>query len=132
MFPNISLLFACLLSLAQALTQYQTNGASLWGTLKAPTFPQYLTDNPLPDGYPWATKTSKNSNPYKEAPNTGVTRHYQFTLSRAQKAPDGYLKDVILINSQFPGPVIEANWGDYIEGQSSTMLYAKAICSHDG
>ena len=115
----IPLLITCLLARVRALSQDQTNGASLWGTLDAPTFPQFLTSNPLPDGFPWGTKTANNSNPYRQTPNTGITRHYQFRLSRAQIAPDGYLKNVILINGQFPGPVIEANWGDYIEGKLS-------------
>jgi len=110
------LLVTCLLARVRALSQEQTNGASLWGTLGASTFPQFLTSNPLPEGFPWGTKTANNSNPYKEAPNTGITRHYQFALSRAQIAPDGYLKNVILVNGQFPGSVVEANWGDYIEG----------------
>ena len=113
----LSLLFGCQLSSTRALSQVQTNGASLWGTLNAPTFPQFLTSNPLPNGFPWGAKTASNSNPYKEAPNTGITRHYKFTLSRSQISPDGYLKDVILVNEQFPGPIIEANWGDYIEGK---------------
>lgn len=104
------------LATAAALSQEQTNGASPWGTLDAPQFPNFLTSNPLPDGYPWGTQMANNSNPYTEAPNTGVTRHYQFALSRAQLAPDGYQKNVILVNGQFPGPMIEANWGDYIEG----------------
>jgi FtsP/CotA-like multicopper oxidase with cupredoxin domain len=30
-------------------------------------------------------------------------------------APDGYQKSVILINDQYPGPLVEANWGDWIE-----------------
>ena len=118
MLSNIAVLIPCLIRIARALSQDQTNGASLWGTFDAPTFRQFLTSNPLPDGFPWGTKTAKNSDPYKEAPNTGVTRHYQFTLSRARIAPDGYLKNMILINDQFPGPMIEANWGDYIEGKS--------------
>ncbi len=120
MSTTLVLFITCLFTLARALTQVQTNGASLWGTLNAPTFSKFLTSNPLPNGVPWGTKTAKNSNPYKEAPNTGMTRHYDFTLSRAQIAPDGYSKDVILVNGQFPGPIIEANWGDYIEGQSSS------------
>ena len=109
---------ACLwtLATAAALTQEQTNGASSLGTLNAPQFPQFLTSNPLPAGYPWGTQTANNSDPYTQAPNTGITRHYQFILSRSQLAPDGYQKNVILVNGQFPGPVIEANWGDYIEG----------------
>ena len=106
----------CTLATAAALTQEQTNGASSWGTLNAPHFPLFLTNNPLSDGYPWGSQTANNSDPYTQAPNTGITRHYQFTLSRSQLAPDGYRKNMILVNGQFPAPVIEANWGDYIEG----------------
>lgn len=118
MFLNTGICLLYHFTLAQALTQAQTNGGSLWGTLDAPTFPQFLTNNPLPDGFPWGNKTAKNSTPLKNPPNTGVTRYYDFTLSRSQIAPDGYLKNVILINGQFPGPEIEANWGDWVEGQS--------------
>lgn len=68
------------------------------GTLSASTFPLFLQENPLPDGKPWGTRTANISNPYKKAPSTGVTRHYKFTISRAQIVSDGYLKKVILIN----------------------------------
>jgi FtsP/CotA-like multicopper oxidase with cupredoxin domain len=63
---------------------------------------------------PFGNKTTTNTNPYTGAPDTGVTRNYEFTLSRGQLAPDGYLRDVILVNGGFPGPLIEANWGDKI------------------
>ena len=119
---HVPLIVTYLSVLAQALTQGQTNGASLWGTLDAPTFPKFLISNSLREAYPWGSKTARNTNPYDEAPDTGKTRHYQFTLARARKAPDGYLKDVILVNGQFPGPVIEANWGDHIEGVLSEVL----------
>jgi FtsP/CotA-like multicopper oxidase with cupredoxin domain len=46
---------------------------------------------------------------------SGVTRYYDFTVSRGIIAPDGYEKTSILINDQFPGPLIEANWGDMIQ-----------------
>jgi hypothetical protein len=36
-------------------------------------------------------------------PDTNKTRYYDFTVSRGSIAPDGYEKDVILINGQFPG-----------------------------
>ncbi|PYH29861.1 laccase precursor [Aspergillus neoniger CBS 115656] len=95
--------------LAAALTQYNTNGRSKWGTLPSPTLPRFLGDthgvNP-----PWG-----NTYPGGNPPDTGVTRHYNFTITRGFKAPDGYNKSVILINNQFPGPLIEANWGDMIE-----------------
>jgi FtsP/CotA-like multicopper oxidase with cupredoxin domain len=29
-------------------------------------------------------------------------------------APDGIARDMLVINGQFPGPAIEANWGDTI------------------
>ncbi|KAM3068000.1 hypothetical protein ACMFMG_011048 [Clarireedia jacksonii] len=76
-----------------------------------------LTSNPvtpLPQGFPWGTKTANNTNP-SNPPNTGVIRKYDFTVKRGKKAPDGYLRDVILVNDQFPGPLIEANWGDTIQ-----------------
>ena len=41
-------------------------------------------------------------------------RRYDFHIARGTIAPDGYQKDVLLINGQFPGPTIEANWGDTI------------------
>ena len=123
MYVKIALIIPFLFVIARALSQDQTNGVSLWGTLRAPIFPKFLASNPLPHGLPWGTKTANNSNPYKEAPNTGTTRHYQFTLARGQIAPDGYLKSVILVNGQFPGPVIEANWGDSVEGKLSPEAF---------
>ncbi|KAG5984556.1 hypothetical protein E4U55_004212 [Claviceps digitariae] len=46
---------------------------------------------------------------------TGVIRSYDFTISRGVLSPDGYEREVILINGAFPGPLIEANWGDTIQ-----------------
>lgn len=56
--------------------------------------------------------TAGGNNPYTSAPHTGAVRSYDFTVTRGQISPDGYLRDVILINGQYPGPAIEANWGD--------------------
>jgi hypothetical protein len=95
------------LSLAPSLSQEATNGFSRLGTLQAPTFPEYLTNNPLPSGFPWGSATAENTNPYTQPPNTGVTRYYDFTIKRGRKAPDGYLRDVILINDQYPGVSVE-------------------------
>lgn len=43
-----------------------------------------------------------------------MIRYYNFIVTREFKSPDGFNKSVILINNQFPGPLIEANWGDLI------------------
>ena len=55
------------------------------------------------NGWPWGTKGCSNSDPYTEAPNTGVVRNYEFTIARGTVAPDGYSKDMLLINGQYPG-----------------------------
>ncbi|KAL9569834.1 hypothetical protein ACKAV7_005897 [Fusarium commune] len=96
------------------LSQLQTNGESSYGTFDAPDLPTFLTDNPTPNGYPWSTMNSQ-TNYYQDQPNTGVIRRYDFTVSRGTIAPDGYELSTILVNGQFPAPLIEANWGDTIQ-----------------
>ncbi|KAI6080584.1 multicopper oxidase-domain-containing protein [Hypoxylon rubiginosum] len=53
--------------------------------------------------------------PTGPVPHTGVTRYYNFIIQRASKSPDGVVKNMLLVNNQFPGPLIEANWGDIVE-----------------
>ncbi|KAK2609157.1 hypothetical protein QQS21_002239 [Conoideocrella luteorostrata] len=101
-------------SLGGKLPQGRTNGKSLLGTLVAPLLPIFLRNNPLPNGHPWSTLDS-NTNYYQNHPHTGVIRSYDFTVSRGLIAPDGYEKEVLLVNGAFPGPPIEANWGDTIQ-----------------
>jgi FtsP/CotA-like multicopper oxidase with cupredoxin domain len=96
------------------LTQNETNGLSLLGTLDAPVLPEFLTNNPLPNGQPWGLMDTQ-TNYYNERPNNGVVRKYDFTISDAILAPDGYEVPVLLVNGQFPGPTIEANFGDTIQ-----------------
>ncbi|PCG96276.1 Multicopper oxidase, type 2 [Penicillium occitanis (nom. inval.)] len=98
-------------TLAAGLSQHVTNGNSVLGTLDAPRLPKFLTDNPLPHGYPWAHRTS----PKNDVPNTGVFRHYNFDITEGWMMADGVNKTGLYINSQFPGPTIEANWGDTIQ-----------------
>ncbi|GAB7362061.1 hypothetical protein MBLNU230_g2095t1 [Neophaeotheca triangularis] len=99
------------------LSQWRTNGHSNLGTFHAPHLPHWLhnSNEPMPHGRPWGDKSADHSNPYKECPNTGVTRHYDFTVGEMIIAPDGVEKKGLVINEAFPGPTIEANWGDWIE-----------------
>ena len=92
-------------------------GVSHLGTALQPHLPSFMTNNPLPQGFPWGPKTAKNTNYYYDPANTGVTRYYDWTVSRTTCAPDGVELDnaCLLVNNQFPGPLIEANWGDWIE-----------------
>lgn len=44
-----------------------------------------------------------------------MTRRYTFTITNETLAPDGVSIPLLVANGQFPGPLIEANWGDWIE-----------------
>lgn len=103
-------------------------GSSTFGQLDSGCYPKWL---PRADGKPylsapWGNRTTKNAdavNP-NDIPDTGVTRYYDFTVSRARISPDGVLRDVILINGQYPAPAIEANWGDMINVTLHNEIYA--------
>ena len=57
----------------------------------------------------------------KNAPNT--TRTYTLNLTEmADGAPDGVAVRTLLINGQFPGPVIEANEGDRLIVQVNNFM----------
>ncbi|KAI1372861.1 multicopper oxidase-domain-containing protein [Hypoxylon crocopeplum] len=76
----------------------------------APLLSKYQ-GNDSPSQTPWG----KTFDPVGRAPRTGVIRRYNFTIQRVVRAPDGATKSMLLVNGQFPGPLIEANWGDTIE-----------------
>lgn len=101
------------------LTNEEQVGNSILGTLCQPAFPKWLngTNGKTYDEPPWGNRTTTNSDATIKGavPDTGVTRHYDFTISRGLLSPDGVLRDVMFVNGQFPGPVIEANWGDWIQ-----------------
>jgi hypothetical protein len=63
----------------------------------------------MPQGSPWAARTAGNCNQLNstQTPNTGVTRKYDFTVTDALLAPDGKQKNMIVVNGQYPGPLIE-------------------------
>lgn len=101
------------------LTNEEQVGNSLWGTVCQPTFPKWLPDEegkPYEQA-PWGDRNPKeyDSSVDADIPYTNVTRYYDFTITRGSISADGVLRDVMLINNQFPGPAIEANWGDMIE-----------------
>ncbi|CAL5868908.1 uncharacterized protein PFLUO_LOCUS3135 [Penicillium psychrofluorescens] len=98
---------------AVLVTQVAGQLSSL-GTLDAPTLPLYLNHPGSTAPNPWNNQTAQQVNP-NEIPYTGVVRRYHFSVARGTIAPDGVDRPVLLVNGQFPGPTIEANWGDTIE-----------------
>ncbi|KAF2149087.1 multicopper oxidase [Myriangium duriaei CBS 260.36] len=118
-------------TLVPLLSQTQTNGKSNWGTVLAPLLAQFV-NGPLQNGWPWGTRTANNTNYYdaNQIPITGVTRNYAFTISRQTIAPDGVQVPGMLINGQFPGPLIEANWGDWISVTVTNNLTDEGTSLH--
>lgn len=96
------------------LTGPLQNGNSTLGTLPPVILPPFL-GGPGHDAVPWGNRTANGTNYYQDVPSTGVVRSYDLHISRGQFAPDGYQKELILVNGQFPGPLLEANWGDIFE-----------------
>ena len=76
--------------MAASLPQSITNGNSMLGTELAPRYPPFMNNTPISDRYPWGTRTASKSNPYKDIPDTGVTRYYNWTIDKMTLAPDGY------------------------------------------
>ncbi|KAF2811471.1 uncharacterized protein BDZ99DRAFT_384451 [Mytilinidion resinicola] len=129
--------------LKPALSQYETNGDSCWGTLDAPHLPpwvgapvsgSYTSGSPYGNSSsalpPWGNATATGTNPYTSAPHTNVTRYYDFTVSYMDIAPDGVKKPGLVINGGFPGPLIEANWGDWIEVKVTNLLDDEGTTLH--
>lgn len=66
-----------------------------------------------------STSPSVYSNDYILAPDWNFDsppqrREYHWIVQDHEHAPDGIVRPMILVNSQFPGPLIEANEGDTI------------------
>ncbi|KAK3624798.1 hypothetical protein LTR22_023837, partial [Elasticomyces elasticus] len=74
-----------------------------------------MTDNPMPEGRPWGGRNSWNTNYYNDRPDTGVTRYYDWSITKIPCSPDGVNLTCLAANEQVPGPLITANWGDWIE-----------------
>ena len=116
------LLLGTLTTTVSVLEQTVTNGVSLLGTLTAPVLPKFLPFDG-DESFPWGRETTRNTNPYTNSPTTGAVRRYNFTVARQTLAPDGFEREMILVNGQYPGPTIEANWGDTIEVTVNNQIY---------
>jgi len=82
-------------------------------------------NGPMPQGSPWAARTVGNCNQLNtsQTPNTGVTRKYDWTVMDALLAPDGKQKNMIVVNGQYPGPLIEVTTDSNPLLQHSLMSY---------
>ncbi|CAI6336413.1 unnamed protein product [Periconia digitata] len=63
-------------------------------------------------------------------PDTGVYRKYTLEITNATMAPDGFPRDMQVVNGQYPGPTIEANWGDILQITVINRLHANGTGIH--
>jgi FtsP/CotA-like multicopper oxidase with cupredoxin domain len=113
MLSSCILLWGLLLSTAAALVAPQPPSEEVHGLERRQTC------NTATNRQCWTTSPAFNINTdyYTSWPNTGVTRSYTFTLTEHNTwtGGDGRTKiKAMLVNGQFPGPTINANWGDRI------------------
>lgn len=111
------------------LSQSQQNGASKLGSLDAPSYGRFVPSSKRQTTSPWGGKTTSNCAP-SDAPNTGVIRSYNFTITNTTLSPDGVPRTMLLVNGQFPGPTIEANWGDTISVTVQNNLATEGTSLH--
>ncbi|KIW07853.1 uncharacterized protein PV09_01768 [Verruconis gallopava] len=102
-----------------AYSAYPTYSASSNGTKSTTSF-SLVTSSSSSSASPSSSAPSCSANNTaafcaSKMPDTGVTRTYEFTVAYATIAPDGVQKNGLVVNNQFPGPLIEANWGDWIQ-----------------
>lgn len=110
------------------LTPEQQTGPSKYGTADMQTLPKYYGGG---SQTPWGGITTTNANPYKSCPLTGATRSYDFTIAECNIRPDGVeTKKAVCVNGQFPGPLIEANYGDMIRVKVTNKLHDEGTSMH--
>ncbi|CAO2653307.1 Nn.00g027180.m01.CDS01 [Neocucurbitaria sp. VM-36] len=80
--------------------------------------------------YPTGTSTPTADPLCPTMPDTGVTRTYELHVAYQTIAPDGVTRNGLTINGQYPGPLVEANWGDWIKFEVTNDLTDEGTTLH--
>ncbi|KAF1978938.1 hypothetical protein BU23DRAFT_191023 [Bimuria novae-zelandiae CBS 107.79] len=81
------------------------------------SYPGYTNCNTNRDRSCWVKKGSKRytiDTDYEDDFPVGITRTFNLEIAEKTVSPDGFPKLAQVVNGQFPGPLIEACWGDTI------------------
>jgi hypothetical protein len=78
----------------------------------------------------WKDGFSISTNYDSTWPVTGRTVSYHLEITNATIAPDGLSRMGALINGQYPGPTIIANWGDTLQVSVKNNLKNNGIGIH--
>jgi len=103
---------------------FTPQGASKGFTCQYPNATGWKFCNSPSDRGCWITDPNKKetiyqyniTTDYENFAPTGIIREYFLNVTLGPVSPDGYIKEVgILFNNTFPGPVLEACWGDTLK-----------------
>ncbi|KAH8678384.1 laccase [Xylariales sp. PMI_506] len=81
----------------------------------------------------WTTGFNISTDYEVSTPTTGVTRTYDFEITQVENwvGPDGGTRPYVqLVNGEFPGPTITADWGDTIEITVTNSLPNTGVSMH--
>ncbi|KAF2104686.1 hypothetical protein NA57DRAFT_28126, partial [Rhizodiscina lignyota] len=78
----------------------------------------------------WYSGWDVNCDTDTQWPQTGETKTYNFELTEQNLSPDGHERPMMVINGQYPGPTIEANWGDTISVTVKNSLQDNGTSIH--
>ncbi|KAH8653878.1 laccase [Xylariales sp. PMI_506] len=95
--------------------------------------PRASTCNTATDRACWTTDFNIDTDYETEIPVTGVTRVYNWTITQETDwvGPDGGIKPYAqLVNGEFPGPLLYAQWGDTVEITITNELPATGVSMH--
>ncbi|KAH9822876.1 multicopper type 1 protein [Teratosphaeria destructans] len=104
-------------------------GASGTFTTYAPTATSTCT-NSAANRQCWSGGYNIDSDTDITFPSTGVTRYYDWTITNGTAAPDGFERPVFLVNSQYPGPTLFADWGDTVSVTVHNQLQDNGTTVH--
>jgi FtsP/CotA-like multicopper oxidase with cupredoxin domain len=90
-----------------------TSSSSTCGVKPTPSACIPCEGQPGPDPEKWCGYTA-NDDPYAVMPQTCRTVYYDFEITNSTVSPDGIERLALVVNGQFPGPLLEANWGDTV------------------
>ncbi|KAF2674276.1 laccase [Microthyrium microscopicum] len=78
----------------------------------------------------WGNGFSISTDFDEKWPDTGKVRSYNMEITNTTCAPDGISRTCLLINGQYPGPTIVADWGDTIQVTLKNSMQANGTGFH--
>lgn len=78
----------------------------------------------------WGNGFDINTEFAEKWPSTGKVVKYDFEITSETMSPDGVPRQMMVFNKQYPGPTIEADWGDIIQVTIKNSLQSNGTSIH--